>query len=186
MAKWKNAVSLAPTQWRYCIFALCFVFPDFPRASIPTCLPGRPCKSPQNSRSLGNEIFIPCQDVPCLSCTLSTDVPTGYTEVMANMETASFPWEMRLWYSAVPLQHDRFSLKSSTKSPHSSPVRARYILWIQILIYIRLQSLQCWVQYPVILDGVITALDCITLVNTNSYQGYLSYAFPVKWPTGKC
>ena len=96
IAKWKNAVSLAPTQWRYCIFALCFVFPDFPRASIPTCLPGRPCKSPQNSRSLGNETFIPCQDVPCLSCTLSTDVPTGYTEVMANMETASCPWEMRL------------------------------------------------------------------------------------------
>ena len=50
------------------------------------------------------------------------------------------------------------------KMPHSSPARARYgvcLLWIWILIYILLQSLQKCIQCHVVLDHVITTPDCM-------------------------
>ena len=55
------------------------------------------------------------------------------------------------------------SPKSSQKTSYSSPVRGGmgYLLWIKILIYILLQSLQRCMQYYAILDHVIMALDCI-------------------------
>ena len=38
------------------------------------------------------------------------------------------------------------------------------LLWIQILIYILLQSLQSYMQYHLVLERIITALDCIYLL----------------------
>ena len=59
----------------------------------------------------------------------------------------NFPWEF--WedvdwiYRVVPLKHSQFSPKSSQKTPHSLPVRVRYLM-----------------QNHIILDCVITALEC--------------------------
>ena len=44
------------------------------------------------------------------------------------------------------------------------------ILWIPTLIHILSQSLQRWTQYCVILDRVITALDCIMSSKMGSYK----------------
>ena len=38
------------------------------------------------------------------------------------------------------------------------------LLWNQIIIYIQLQSLQCCMQYHVILDRILMAIDCICKV----------------------
>ena len=76
-----------------------------------------------------------------------------------------------LWrYNAVS-----FLKKYSQKTPHSSPIRARYgmSLWIQHLIGILPQFLQSFIQYLTIFDHVIMALDCIILV---SYPAYV-YSF---------
>ena len=53
-----------------------------------------------------------------------------------------------------------FLKKYSQKTPHSSPVRARYgVLWIQHLIDILPQFLQLSMQHLTVLDSVISALS---------------------------
>ena len=90
-------------------------------------------------------------------------------------------WSIQVWrndrkckYNAVPWSRSQFSPKSSQKTPHSSPARARYgvSFWgIQILIYTSLQSLQWCMQCHVILDRVIMAPDGILLFLLEKLSG---------------
>ena len=68
-------------------------------------------------------------------------------------------WHGQTNYSAVPLQRGQISRKSSQRHLVAHQLRwgMGCLLWIQILIYILVQSLQGCIQYRVIWDPVITA-----------------------------
>ena len=52
-------------------------------------------------------------------------------------------------------------------------------LWFDTLIYISIQSTQCCLKYRVILDRVITALDCSVLVGDYKYLKNGRFTFDV-------
>ena len=62
-------------------------------------------------------------------------------------------------YNAV-----KFLQNAHKRHPIAHPLGQdiRCILWAQTLIYSLPQSLQWWIQYHIILDRIITALDCIS------------------------
>ena len=67
-------------------------------------------------------------------------------------------------YSVVPLKRGQISSTYSQYIPHSSPVMG-CLLGVQTLINILPQFQQRCFQYSVILDHVITALDCTKVVS---------------------
>ena len=87
--------------------------------------------------------------------------------------------------------------KISQKTPHSSPLRERYEVFFCgfSLCVILCLSLQWCMQYLVILDCVITELDCICYLNTiSSFRHYWKWStksrninnFPLKNGFSKC
>ena len=67
-------------------------------------------------------------------------------------------------YSAVPLLRGQCFpqiLKKVIASPLERGIGC--ILWVQTVVYTLPQSLQWYMQYHVILDRIITALDCMPL-----------------------
>ena len=69
------------------------------------------------------------------------------------------------WHSAVPLLHDQFFTKSSLRTPHSSPVRARYGV-----SFVNSNS----DLYSTSVTAVLCAISCYTGLHYNGTRLYLT------------
>ena len=110
---------------------------------------------------------------------LSAHISKSESEIVYSINIHEYIcWYHRRYFLSVPIlvqyttrcRYNAVNFRQNIHERHSSPVRARYgVSFVGPNSDWYTQFLQWYVQYPVILNRVITALDCIinwTFVNT--------------------